>query len=65
MLTYAVTVLCVAVALLLAKHWLRVTARDRDASRSRQMRTILDWNRPGHRSRIATGTPRFGELGGR
>jgi hypothetical protein len=64
MFTYAVAVLCVAQILFLAKHWIRVTARDRDASSLRRMRKSLDWRRPGHRSRIAAGVAHFGELRG-
>jgi hypothetical protein len=61
MLTYAVVVLCVAQILFLSRHWMRVTARDRDASRLRRMRKSLDWHRTGHRSRIAAGVAHFGE----
>lgn len=64
MFTYAAAVLCVAQFLFLGKHWMRVTARDRDASRLRQMRKTLDWHRPGHRPRIAAGVPHFGERWG-
>jgi hypothetical protein len=64
MFTYAVLVLCVAQILFFAKHWMRVTARARDASKLRQMRKSLDWRRPGPRSRIAAGVPYFGELRG-
>lgn len=62
--TFAVVVLCVAQILFCAKHWMRVTGRDRDASKLRQMRESVDWRRPGHRSRIAAGVSRFGELRG-
>lgn len=65
MFTYAVAVLCVAQILFCAKHWLRVTNRDREASRLRRMRMTLDWNRPAHRSRIAAGGLHFGELRGK
>jgi hypothetical protein len=61
---FAVVALCVALMLLLAKHWTRVTARDRETARLRQMRKGLDWGRSGHRSRIAAGVSRFGELRG-
>jgi hypothetical protein len=65
MLSYAVVFLCVAQMLFFGKHWLRVTARDRDAVRLRQMRESLDWRRPGHRSRIAVGGTHLGEAWGR
>jgi hypothetical protein len=60
----AVLALGVALTTFLAGQWLRVTARDRNASRLRQLRDGLDWNRSGHRSRIAAGVSRFGELRG-
>ena len=65
MLTYAVVFLCVAQMLFFGKHWMRVTARDREAVRVRRMRESLDWRRPGHRSRIAGGAPQRGEARGR
>lgn len=64
MLTYAVLCLCLAQMLFFGKHWLRVTARDRDAVRLRHMRESLDWRRPGHRSRIAAGVAHRGEARG-
>lgn len=64
MFIYAVAAICVAQILFVAKHWMRVTTRDRDASRVRRLREVLDWSRPGHRSRIAAGVPHFGELRG-
>jgi hypothetical protein len=64
MLTYVIVGLSVALILLFGKLWMRVTSRDRDASRLRQMRETLDWRRPGHRPRIAAGLPHFGELRG-
>ena len=64
MFTSAVVVLCVAQILFVAKHWMRVTGRDRDASSLRQMRDALDWRRTGHGSRIAAGVAHFGELRG-
>lgn len=64
MFTYAVVCLCVALILVVAKHWMRVTTRDRDASKLRQLRTSLDWSRSGHRSRIAAGVPHRGGLWG-
>jgi hypothetical protein len=65
MLTYAVVFFCVAQMLFFGKHWLRVTARDRDAVRLRHMRESLDWHRPGHRSRIAASASHRGEAWGR
>jgi hypothetical protein len=62
--TLTVVTLCVAQILLLAKHWTRVTVRDRGTARLRQMRRGLDWGRSGPRSRIAAGVSRFGELRG-
>jgi hypothetical protein len=64
MFANAVVVLCVALILVCAKHWMRVTGRDRDASRRRKLRDSIDWHRPVHRSRIAAGVSRFGELRG-
>jgi hypothetical protein len=64
MFTYAFVVLCLAQIVFLARRWLLVTGRDRDASRRRQMRNSLDWRRPAHRSRVAAGVPHFGELWG-
>lgn len=64
MLTYAVVALGVAQILFLAKHWMRVTTRDRDAASRRKMRAGLDWARSGHRTRIAAGVPYHRELRG-
>ena len=64
MFTYAVSVLCVAMILFLARHWMRVTARDRDAAARRKLRVSLDWRHEGHRSRIAAGAAHFGGLRG-
>jgi cell division protein FtsL len=62
MLIHVFAILCGALTLFLAWHWMRVTVRDRDASRLRRMRESVDWHRPGHRSRIAAGASHFGEV---
>jgi hypothetical protein len=65
MFTYAVVFLCLSQILFVAKRWMRVTARDRDASKLRRMRKSVDWRGPGHRPRVAAGVAHFGELRGR
>ena len=45
----------VAMFLVLAALWMRVTGRDRDAAKLRRMRESIDWHRPGHRPRLAAG----------
>ncbi len=60
MVTSGIVIVCIAQILFLAKHWMRVTARDRNAAKLHRLRQSLDWRRPGHRSRIAAGVPGFG-----
>jgi hypothetical protein len=62
MLTAAFLALCGVQMLFLARFWLRVTARDHDASRLRRMRTGLDWHGRGRRRREKAGPSFFGSL---
>ncbi len=45
----ALLLIAIAMLLLLSKHWVRVTDRDREEKRARKLKSHLDWKTPRRR----------------